>query len=218
MKKYVSELGVPVKSLTVESNQNSIWLHGIPYALSEAREMIRALDIKENESLADGDAYFVRISLVYVQAESMAGYLSSLNIPVDNILTIEANPQAIWLQGTPIAINKAREMINALDIRENASITEGEEFFIRINLEFVSAGAMKAYLTELDVPVQSILVVDSNQKTIWVQGTSRAINKANELIRALDILENQSLTEGEPTPGPFQFKLCFGRGYGRTSW
>jgi type II secretory pathway component GspD/PulD (secretin) len=218
MKKYLSELGVPVKSLTVESNQNSIWLHGIPYALSEAREMIRALDIKENESLADGDAYFVRISLVYVQAESMAGYLSSLNIPVDNILTIEANPQAIWLQGTPIAINKAREMINALDIRENASITEGEEFFIRINLEFVSAGAMKAYLTELDVPVQSILVVDSNQKTIWVQGTSRAINKANELIRALDILENQSLTEGEPTPGPFQFKLCFGRGYGRTSW
>ena len=203
MKRYLGELGVPVKSLTVESNQNTIWLHGIPYALSEAREMIRALDIKENESLAEGDAYFVRISLVYVQAEAMAGYLSSLNIPVDSILTIEANPQAIWLQGTPIAINKAREMINALDIRENASITEGEEFFIRIDLAYVSANAMKAYLIELDVPVQSILVVDSNQKTIWAQGTSRAINKANELIKALDILENQSLIEGEPTLARF---------------
>lgn len=206
MKRYFAELAVQIRILTVEANPKTMWIQGVPHQLNEARDLIKALDIKENESLVEGDAYFVRITLLYVQAEAMADYLNRLNIPVDNILTIDGNQKAIWLQGTPLAINKAREMINALDIRENASITEGEEFFIRVNLSYVSASDMKTYLTELNVPVQNILVVDSNQKAIWIQGTSRAINSANELIRALDILENQSVAAGAQTLFRFDLK------------
>ena len=59
-----------------------------------------------------------RYSLFYVSAGAMEGYISELEVPVE-IFTTEANQKAIWMQGTPMALGKARELINALDIMEN---------------------------------------------------------------------------------------------------
>jgi hypothetical protein len=70
-------------------------------------------------------------NLNYVSAEKMQGYLTELGVPVQS-LTVEANQKAIWMQGTPIALGKARELINSLDIMENAEFAKGGARKIRM--------------------------------------------------------------------------------------
>ncbi len=72
-----------------------------------------------------------RYSLFYLSASAMEGYISELGVPVQS-LTVDSNQQAIWMQGTPIALGKARELINSLDIMENAAFGEGGTRKIRM--------------------------------------------------------------------------------------
>ena len=75
-------------------------------------------------------------------------------------------------------------------------------FLSRYNLFYVSASNMKSYIEglqsdheQLGIPLHS-LVVDSNQKALWMQGTPMALGKARELINTLDVMENAAFAEG----------------------
>jgi len=73
-----------------------------------------------------------RYNLFYVSAENMEQYITEdLDIPVE-ILTSDTNQQALWMQGTPMTLGKAREVINALDVIENAAFGEGGKRNIRM--------------------------------------------------------------------------------------
>ncbi|MBW6464531.1 MAG: hypothetical protein K0B84_10170 [Firmicutes bacterium] len=72
-----------------------------------------------------------RYSLFYVSPEAMQGYLSELGVPVQS-LTVDSNQQALWMQGTPMTLGKARELINTLDVMENAAFAEGGARKIRM--------------------------------------------------------------------------------------
>jgi len=65
-----------------------------------------------------------RYGLHYVSASSMQSYLSELGVDATS-LTVDSNQQAIWLQGTPMTLGMGREVINALDIMENADFAVG---------------------------------------------------------------------------------------------
>ncbi len=65
-----------------------------------------------------------RYGLFYVSASSMQDYLSQLGVEARS-LTVDSNQQALWLQGTPMTLGKAREVINALDVMENADFAVG---------------------------------------------------------------------------------------------
>lgn len=67
---------------------------------------------------------FTRIGLYYVSASSMQNYLTQLGVD-GRILNVDPNQQALWIQGTPMTLGMAREMINALDVRENADFAVG---------------------------------------------------------------------------------------------
>jgi len=72
-----------------------------------------------------------RFGLFYVSAEAMQSYIEDLEIPIQS-LTVDANQQALWMQGTPATLGKAREVINALDVMENAAFAEGGSRKIRM--------------------------------------------------------------------------------------
>jgi len=65
-----------------------------------------------------------RYGLFYVSASSMQGYLTELGVDTVSPV-VDSNQQAIWLQGTPMTLGMAREVINALDVMENADFAEG---------------------------------------------------------------------------------------------
>jgi hypothetical protein len=65
-----------------------------------------------------------RYGLFYVSASSMQDYLSQLGVDARS-LNVDSNQQALWLQGTPMTLGMAREVINALDVMENADFAVG---------------------------------------------------------------------------------------------
>ncbi len=65
-----------------------------------------------------------RYGLFYVSASSMQDYLSQLGVDARS-LNVDSNQQALWLQGTPMTLGMARELINALDVMENADFAVG---------------------------------------------------------------------------------------------
>ncbi|MFO8192709.1 MAG: hypothetical protein R6U08_08095 [Bacillota bacterium] len=95
-------------------------------------------------------------NLNYVSAEKMQSYLSELGVPVQS-LTVEANQQAIWMQGTPIALGKARELINSLDIMDNAEFARGGARKIRMPVAKASGTRAEEELEAL-VDMLSILL------------------------------------------------------------
>ena len=97
-----------------------------------------------------------RYSLFYVAPEAMQGYLSELGVPVQS-LTVDANQQALWMQGTPMTLGKARELINTLDVMENAAFAEGGARKIRMPVATASGARAEEELEAL-IDLLSILL------------------------------------------------------------
>lgn len=75
--------------------------------------------------------FLTRFDLFYVSANAMEGYIDELGMPLES-LTIDHNQKALWMQGTPMTLGKARELINALDVIDNAAFGEGGSRKIRM--------------------------------------------------------------------------------------
>jgi len=97
-----------------------------------------------------------RYCLFYVSPEAMQGYLSELGVPVQS-LTVDSNQQALWMQGTPMTLGKARELINTLDVMENAVFAEGGSRKIRMPVATASGSRAEEELEAL-IDLLSILL------------------------------------------------------------
>ncbi len=98
-----------------------------------------------------------RYNLFYVAAGDMESYiLDDLDVPVE-ILTTDTNQQALWMQGTPMALGKAREVINALDVIENAAFAEGGRRNIRMPINIATGPRAQEELDSL-IQLLSILL------------------------------------------------------------
>lgn len=68
--------------------------------------------------------FLTRFDLYYVSANAMEDYINELGMPLQS-LAVDSNQRALWMQGTPMTLGKARELINTLDVRANAAFGEG---------------------------------------------------------------------------------------------
>ncbi len=75
--------------------------------------------------------FLSRYDLFYVSASDMENYIGQLDVPVES-LRVDHNQKALWMQGTPMTLGKAREIINSLDVIDNASFAEGGGRKIRL--------------------------------------------------------------------------------------
>ncbi len=103
-----------------------------------------------------------RYSLYYISADLMADLIikeeegEGLGIPVE-VLTVESNQKALWMQGTPMALGKAREVINRLDVMENAAFAEGGARKIRMPVATATGSRAEEELEAL-IDLLSILL------------------------------------------------------------
>ena len=97
-----------------------------------------------------------RYNLFYVSASAMQGYISELGFPLQS-LAIDSNQQDLWMQGTPVALAKARQLINSLDIMENATFADGGARKIRMPVA-AARGARAEEELEALIDLLSILL------------------------------------------------------------
>jgi hypothetical protein len=97
-----------------------------------------------------------RYGLFYVSASSMQNYLSQLGVDARS-LNVDSNQQALWLQGTPMTLGMARELINALDVMENADFAVGGLRKIRLPVAYAEGSRADEELEAL-IDLLSILL------------------------------------------------------------
>ncbi len=100
--------------------------------------------------------FLSRFNLFYVSADNMESYINELGIPLQS-LAVDSNQKALWMQGTPMALGKARELINTLDVMENAAFAEGGSRKIRMPVAIATGQRAEEELEAL-IDLLSILL------------------------------------------------------------
>lgn len=100
--------------------------------------------------------FLARYELFYVSASAMEGYITELGMPLQS-LAVDTNQKALWMQGTPMTLGKARELINTLDVMENAAFADGGARKIRMPVASASGGRAEEELQAL-IDLLSILL------------------------------------------------------------
>lgn len=88
-----------------------------------------------------------RFDLVYINTQQFQPLITALGLPVKS-LTLDSNPYAIWVQGTPEDLVKVKELLEAVDQFENA-VFQGEEELILSYKELHTYSVEPAKLVEM---------------------------------------------------------------------
>ncbi len=100
--------------------------------------------------------YLSRFNLFYVSPQAMEGFIQDFNVPIES-LSVDVNQHALWMQGTPMALGKAREIINSLDVMSNAAFGEGGSRKIRMPVSKATGNMARDELNSL-INILSILL------------------------------------------------------------
>ena len=191
----LSQLGIPLQSITLAENERSMWVQATPLSLSKVRQVVAALDRPENADPEDPERLvsleLKRFNLNHISAEMLQDVLGELLADDDEdiilqSIVLDTNPQTLWVQGTSRALTILRELIATFDIPENS---EAAQPLKRYNLQYVSASKLEDLAGELDISMRS-LVIQANPRVFWAQAPPQELKKLEELISAVDRSEN----------------------------
>lgn len=187
----VSQLNIPLQSITVDTNPNVIWAQGVPQSLQKVRELIAAVDRSEN---ADPEVVvsLERFDLDHITANTLTAMINQLNIPLQ-VVTLGANPDTIWVQGSEQALSSLKELIAKVDLPENVDSQDPEEALNlpleHYELKHITAAAVQNAANTLGLTLQ-FLNVDATPQAFWAQGGEQHLEKLDEIIAALDVPDN----------------------------
>ena len=191
----LSQLGIPLQSITLAENERSMWVQATPLSLSKVRQVVAALDRPENADPEDPERLvsleLKRFNLNHISAEMLQDVLGEFLADDDEdiilqSIVLDTNPQTLWVQGSSRALTILRELIATFDIPENS---EAAQPLKRYNLQYISASKLEGLAGELDISMRS-LIIQANPRVFWVQAAPQELEKLEELISAVDRSEN----------------------------
>ncbi len=157
-----------------------------------------------DESLSAGDKKSgERISINVMDAD-IRDVLSALALKMNKNIILVEQPTRVTLKVDNITPFKALELLVQSQgmgyLQEGSIIVVGylsrlrNDFFrqmilTRFNLRHITVDTLLPLIDQLNIPLQYISV-SSNPNAVWVQGTPQALYKVDELIKALDLWEN----------------------------
>lgn len=134
-----------------------------------------------------------RFSLKYLSPEQINAHVDKLGIPVQKII-LGSTAKYIWAQGTPQALSKMRELVDALDRAENVDPVTlqpvGEFKLTPVELLFVESSVINTLITQLGIPCKTI-VFETNPWTLWVDAEASALEDIMTLVESVDIPDNE---------------------------
>lgn len=180
----IKKLGIPIQSITINENPLTIWVQGTPTSLAKVKELIIVLDRKEN---AASSLSLTEIKLNYITSRQLVEALSSIDA-LSQIVTLDTNPKAIWVKASNKQLLEIKQIIAALDKRENAASSSR---LTSLKLNNITTEKLAPVFEQLDLPVQ-IITIPGIMNTLWLQGTQADVDNASSIISALDVAEVSS--------------------------
>ncbi|MFA5535584.1 MAG: STN domain-containing protein [Bacillota bacterium] len=155
-----------------------------------AREEIISLDVREADLRDVLSALAIKTNTNIVLIEKPV----KVTFSVENVSPMEALDLLLKNEGLSyIKDGKILVVGNEQKLRDvgftTATLTRFDFIYIRGN-------QLQTLINTLGIPVKSF-VLESNPRSIWVQGTPDDLIKIKELIAAVDIVENFYLDDGE---------------------
>jgi len=129
-----------------------------------------------------------RFNLLFVTADKVKPLIQELGIPLSSI-TLDTNPQVLWAQGTPPALHKLRELLQAVDRLENQSSLQ----YRSITALQVSPVRLADLLGQAGLDVSQSVVL-GNQLLIFDRTLHNRWGQVENLARALDTLDARERT------------------------
>ncbi len=194
----LEQLGVDLQVFSIETNPRTIWAQGTPRELGQLREIIVTLDRPENADPETASS-LERFDLQYLNAELVGLVIDYFAISA-RVISFPANPQVLWAQGAPAALERLKELIITLDRPENSGL-EVKLSMTQFKLNHLSAEKIRLVLEEAGIPGEYI-ITDETSQLLWVYGSPQYIEIAREIISTIDLPENS-----EQLPHIFIYQL-----------
>ncbi|NLY38356.1 MAG: hypothetical protein GX044_03545, partial [Firmicutes bacterium] len=132
-----------------------------------------------------------RFNLRYISAKTLRKLIDELAIPLQSV-SVDVNTEAIWVQGTPIALGKIKEVIDAVDVPENADPADGAAFTMFVYyLNNTVAKDMAERLAALGFQNVSTVVLNYPEFTrqLLVVAPTVLEDRVRDAIRELDSIQ-----------------------------
>lgn len=196
LSRQIDTLGIPIKKITIDENQKSIWVQGTPQSLSKVKELIAMIDIEENsneEGIHAENIKLVPFELKYITADSFDQFIKQIGINAKTII-IDTNPQKIWVKAKEQELVDIGELAKNVDIEENRTLLVSSKplELIPYSLEFIHAEELNKLITQIGIDVKALSFPSSPYK-IWIDSRSNGITDFEELITKVDKMENGKL-------------------------
>lgn len=131
--------------IVIKSNPMIIWAYGDNTAITQMQNIIKKIDIPDN---ASNNAFVISgVKLKYLSADEIIPIVNQMAINVD-VITFERSLKKVWLAGSTIDIELAKEVIAAFDIKEH---TSDGAFFVYDTIN-ITASELKARIDALELP------------------------------------------------------------------
>lgn len=141
----IQQLDLPVTVITMETNENNLWVQGFPADVAKVRELITVLDIAENGSGEDGEISDPsKKSLSYIKLKYLDQYEFSRFLKVLGVgkpLPISSDDEKLWIYATAEERNVISNLRSRVD-RESADISISQldtTSFVRHDLRYITA-------------------------------------------------------------------------------
>lgn len=193
LSRQIDTLGIPIKKITIDENQKSIWVQGTPQSLSKVKELIAMIDIEEN-LIEEGEPVeiikFVPFELKYITAESFERFIRQIGINAKTII-IDTNPQKIWVKAKEQELVDIEELAKNVDIEENAVLVVSSKplELVPYSLEFIPAVELTKLISQMGIDVRTVSF-PSNPNRIWIDSRSNGISDFEEIVTKVDKMEN----------------------------
>lgn len=133
-----------------------------------------------------------RFDLKYMPAKAFVNQLDNLALPIKKIY-MDQNPKSFWGYGTPSDLCNVNEVLLALDIPENVSLSSEQAFTI-IKLKYVYAQDVISVINQFGIQGKAFDLPIS-PKTLYISSTKQGMDQVSALVKKLDTSENSALED-----------------------
>lgn len=188
----ISQLGIPVRTITLEANKKAIWVYGLPQGLGMVSDLIAMIDKPENAaaeqtSVPAGELLLTPVTLKYINGYQMNEIIGQMGLKTGIVL--DSNPMTLWVYGDSKSISKIQEIQKKVDISDNSKKTN--IILTTVKLNYLTVDEVMPILYEMASGV-NVINFERRYQTFWLYGTQESINQAVDIVKKFDVIENAS--------------------------
>ncbi len=131
LEKLISQLEIPVQTISVDTNRKVLWVNGPQKAKSDVDQLVTQVDIPQSAGEAINMSSY---KTKYITYDKLLTITSQLNLPV-HIYKVASSQKTLWLEGTQKDIQDLQLLLAKLDVSDNGD----ESQFLIYTLKNISA-------------------------------------------------------------------------------